>query len=58
MHVAAPPARAYADTGTGWMVFAGVMLLLGAAFTAIYGFAAPLNDDYLADESLVHGTVA
>jgi hypothetical protein len=35
MHVAAPPARKYADTGRGWMVFAGVMLLLAAAFNTV-----------------------
>jgi hypothetical protein len=58
MHVAAPPAREYADTGRGWMVFAGVLLLLGAAFNAVYGFAAIFNDDYLAQESLLYGTVS
>jgi hypothetical protein len=58
MHVAVPQARDYADTGRGWMVFAGVMLLLAAAFNAVYGFAALLNDDYLAEESLLYGTVS
>lgn len=58
MHVAAPPAREYADTGRGWMVFAGIMLLLGAAFNSVYGFAAIFNDDHLAEESLLYGTVS
>lgn len=57
MHVPAPE-REYADTGRGWMVFAGVMLLLAAAFNAVYGFGALLNDDYLAEESLLYGTVS
>jgi hypothetical protein len=35
MHVAAPPARNYADTGRGWMVFAAVMLLHGLC---VHGF--------------------
>ena len=58
MHVAAPPAREYGATGRGWMVFAGVMLLLAAAFNTVYGFAAIFNDDYLAEESLLYGTVS
>jgi hypothetical protein len=57
MHVPAPE-REYADTGTGWMVFAGVMLLLAAALNAVYGFGALLNDDYLAEENLLYGTVS
>jgi hypothetical protein len=55
MHVAAPPARELTDTGRGWMAFAGVMLLLRAAFNAVYGFAALFNDDYLAEESCSTG---
>jgi hypothetical protein len=31
MHVAAPPARKYADTGRGWMVFAG------SGYAALFG---------------------
>ena len=58
MHVAPPPAREHADPGSGWMVFAGVMLLLAAAFNTVYGFAAIFNDDYLTEESLLYGTVS
>jgi hypothetical protein len=58
MRVPVGPARQHADTGRGWMIFAGVMLLLGAALNAVYGFAAILNDDYLAEEELLYGTVS
>jgi hypothetical protein len=58
MHVPAPQQVRSVATGRGWMVFAGVMLLLGAAFNAVYGFAALLNDDYIAEESLLYGTVS
>jgi hypothetical protein len=37
MHVAAPPAREYGGSGRGWMFFAGVMLLLAAAFNMVFG---------------------
>ena len=46
------------DSARGWMAFAGVMLLIGAAFNAVYGFAAIFNDDYLAEEELLYGNVS
>jgi hypothetical protein len=57
MHVPAVHTEPH-DTGRGWMAFAGVMLLIGAAFNAVYGFAAIFNDDYLAEEELLYGTVS
>jgi hypothetical protein len=58
MRVGPPVHREAPDSGRGWMAFAGVMLLLGAAFNAVYGFAAIFNDDYLAEEELLYGTVS
>jgi hypothetical protein len=55
-HVA-PERAAPAPTGRGWMAFAGVMLLVGAAFNTVYGCAAIFNDDYLREESLLYGSV-
>jgi hypothetical protein len=43
--------------GRGWVVFAGTMLLISSAFNALYGLAAIFNDDYLAEEELLYGTV-
>jgi hypothetical protein len=56
MHVPAVHPEPH-DMGRGWMAFAGVMLLIGAAFNAVYGCAAIFNDDYLAEEELLYGTV-
>ena len=41
MHVAAPQARDYAETGRGWMVFAGVMLLLAGLCVHAFGREGP-----------------
>ena len=57
MHVPAVHPEPH-DSSRGWMAFAGVMLLIGAAFNAVYGLAAIFNDDYLADEELLYGTVS
>jgi hypothetical protein len=37
MRVSAGQATIHPDTGRGWVVFAGVMLLMAAVFTAVYG---------------------
>ena len=39
------------------MSFAAIVLLLGAAFNAAYGLAAIYNDDYVAEEELLYGSV-
>ena len=39
------------------MAFAGVVLLIGSALNAVYGFSAIYNDDYLAEEELLYGPV-
>jgi hypothetical protein len=57
MHVPAVRPEPH-DSGRGWMAFAGVMLVIGAAFNAVYGLAAIFNDDYLAEEELLYGTVS
>jgi hypothetical protein len=57
MHVPAVHTEPH-DTGRGWMAFAGVLLLIGAAFNGVYGLAAIFNDDYLAEEELLYGTVS
>jgi hypothetical protein len=49
------PAR---RTGRGWVVFAGAMLLIGAALNAFYGFSAIYNDDYVAEEEFLYGPVS
>ena len=49
-----PPAR---RSGRGWVVFAGVMMLIASALNAIYGFSAIYNDDYVAEEEFVYGPV-
>jgi hypothetical protein len=56
MHIS-PERPAAQPTGRGWMVFAGTMLLIASAFNALYGFTAILNDDYLAEEEFLYGTV-
>ena len=38
--------------GEGWVVFAGVVLMLAGAFNVIDGLVALLNDDYFRDELL------
>jgi hypothetical protein len=38
--------------GTGWLAFAGIMLLLVAFFNVIAGIAAITHSDYLADRVL------
>jgi len=37
------------DPGTGWIYFAGLMLLLSGCFNLIDGIAALANSDYLSD---------
>ena len=49
-----PPAR---RSGRGWLVFAGVMLLIASVLNAIYGFSAIYNDDYVAEEEFLYGPV-
>lgn len=49
-----PPAR---RAGSGWMVGAGVLLLISAALNMIYGFSAIYNDDYVAEEEFLFGPV-
>jgi hypothetical protein len=49
-----PPAR---RSGSGWVVFAGVMLLVASVLNAIYGFSAIYNDDYVAEEEFLFGPV-
>jgi len=48
----------YADSGHGWAVFAGVMLLLAAGANVLYGIAALANDDYFAIDELLFGDLA
>ena len=43
-----PPAR---RSSRGWLVFAGVMLLVASVLNAIYGFSAIYNDDYVAERN-------
>jgi hypothetical protein len=50
-----PPAR---ERGGGWVVFAGVMLLVASVLNAIYGFSAIYNDDYVAEEEFLYGPVS
>jgi ABC-type multidrug transport system permease subunit len=50
-----PPAR---RSGSGWVVFAGVMLLVASVLNAIYGFSAIYNDDYVAEEEFLYGPVS
>jgi len=50
-----PPAR---GRGSGWVVFAGVMLLVASVLNAIYGFSAIYNDDYVAEEEFLYGPVS
>jgi ABC-type multidrug transport system permease subunit len=50
-----PPAR---GSGSGWVVFAGVMLLVASVLNAIYGFSAIYNDDYVAEEEFLYGPVS
>jgi hypothetical protein len=50
-----PPAR---RTGSAWVVFAGVMLLVASVLNAIYGFSAIYNDDYVAEEEFLYGPVS
>jgi hypothetical protein len=57
MHVPTERPAAAQPTGRGWMAFAGTMLLIASAFNALYGFTAILNDDYLAEEEFLYGTV-
>ena len=49
-----PPAR---RSSRGWLVFAGVMLLVASVLNAIYGFSAIYNDDYVAEEEFLYGPV-
>ena len=49
-----PPAR---RSSRGWLVFAGVMLLVASVLNAIYGFSAIYNDDYVAEEEFAYGPV-
>jgi hypothetical protein len=50
-----PPAG---RSGSGWVVFAGVMLLVASVLNAIYGFSAIYNDDYVAEEEFLYGPVS
>jgi hypothetical protein len=50
-----PPAR---GRGSGWVVFAGAMLLVASVLNAIYGFSAIYNDDYVAEEEFLYGPVS
>jgi hypothetical protein len=46
------------QTGHGWLVFAGVMFLVAAAFNAVYGISALVNDDYFAADELLFGDLS
>jgi hypothetical protein len=54
VHPAATTPRSYADTvqGSGWLGFAGIMLVLVGVFNAIDGIAAIANSSYLVNQLL------
>jgi hypothetical protein len=51
-------AAAFVDSGRGWAVFSGVMLLAVAAANTLYGISALVNDDYFAIDELLFGDLA
>jgi hypothetical protein len=42
----------------GWLVFAGVMFLIGAAANALWGISALVNDDYFSADELLFGDLS
>ena len=46
------------EEGSGWIAFAGVMLLTVATFNTVYGIAALANDDYFAADELLFGDLS
>jgi hypothetical protein len=50
--------RAPRPSGRGWMVFAALLLLAGAALNFVYGTSAVYTDDYLAEQELLYGPVS
>jgi hypothetical protein len=42
----------------GWLTFAAVMFIAAAAFNAIYGIAALVNDDYFRADELLFGDLS
>jgi hypothetical protein len=51
-----PPAGSHPAAGrSGLVTFAGIMLLVAAAFNLLDGIVAPVNDDYYAVDELLFG---
>jgi hypothetical protein len=50
--------RMGASRGSGWLAYAGIMLVTAAAFNTLYGVAALVNDDYFVADELLFGDLA
>lgn len=57
-HPAPAPHRSDTVEGGGWLTFAAVIFLIGAAFNTVYGIAAFANDDYFAVDELLFGDLS
>jgi hypothetical protein len=54
-----PPARPHPAAGrSGLVTFAGIMLLVSAAFNLLNGIVALVNDDYYAVDELLFGDLS
>jgi hypothetical protein len=47
-----------AQAGHGWLVFAGVLFLIGAAANALWGISALVNDDFFSADELLFGDLS
>lgn len=58
LHVPSDAQSGARATGHGWLVFAGVLFVIGAAANALWGISALVNDDYFSADELLFGDLS